>query len=92
MFALLTPRCRMLPWLLLWKSPYQWRTDKLYIGGHLDPDYCQHVHRVSPSMSPAAHACLQVLAVFADDGKTMYSGEFVHTPRSPFPAFFKTAR
>lgn len=33
-----------------------------------------------------------VLAVFADDGKTMYSGEFVHTPRSPFPAHVKTAR
>ncbi len=38
------------------------------------------------------HSRVHVLAVFADDGKTMYSGEFVHTPRSPFPAHFKTAR
>ena len=29
--------------MLLWKSPHQWRTDKLYVSGQLDPDYCQHV-------------------------------------------------
>jgi hypothetical protein len=98
MFETFTPCCcRTLPWLLLWKSPHHWRTDKLYIGGHLDPDYCQHVLPMPPRLSPlASHLSptlyLQVLAVFADDGKTMYSGEFVHTPRSPFPAFFKTAR
>jgi hypothetical protein len=90
--------------MLLWKSPHQWRTDKLYVSGQLDPDYCQHVgvfilqrtfcllalHITHPTYT--SHLRLHVLAVFADDGKTLYSGEFVHTPRSPFPVHVKTAR
>lgn len=40
---------RTLPWLLLWKSPRHWRTDKLYISGQLEADYCQHVSAVAAS-------------------------------------------
>jgi hypothetical protein len=52
---------RTLPWLLLWKSPHHWRTDKLYIGGRLDPDFCQHVRRASKwclSRSCSSHTVL----------------------------------